>query len=148
MLGGCGGGATAVPFANFLGTWQFQSGSAVMATCPGPVGNSTTAQIGNLHVEPAATGGDLVSVDPAGCDVIFKVTDTIATGVGNLDCPGRPGPAMGVTQDTTLTTITLTTTDGKTMTGASAGSAVFTSAAGMLTCTFTGTSTLVKVSVD
>jgi hypothetical protein len=142
LAAGCGDGAS--PFASFIGTWQAQAGSQIQAVCPQPVGNVNTDVRGNLEVLPAIDA-DLVTLDPNGCDPLFKVTGNVATATGNLSC-SHPGQMMGVTQENQYTSLTLTTVDGKTMMQAAMGNVTFRSAAGTLSCTFTANATWKKVS--
>jgi hypothetical protein len=140
-LAGCGG----TPFADFIGTWQFQSGTNNVA-CPPPVGASMPALVGNLTLEPAI-GADLVSLDNAGCDSQFTVSGTTATAKTGVACE-RPDPNVGagVMASSTFTSLTLVTTDGKTMTDTFAGNITFTNTMGSIACTFSGSGSLTKVS--
>jgi hypothetical protein len=140
-VAGCGGRA----FDTFLGTWAIQPGSQVVAMCPAPIGTQTTNLEGNIQVLPSVTA-DLVTPDQHGCDVTYKVTGTVATGTGNLTCTHPAANAANTTETDTTTMITLTTTDGKSMTESATGMAVFMAAGGTLTCPFTITATLTKAS--
>ena len=142
LFGACG--SSGVAFPSFVGSWMFQSSSMLQAQCPPPVGATSTVIVGNLHVAPAIAA-DLVTLDPYGCDLTYKVAGTTATATGNLACT-HPAQMAGVTETETFSAVTLTTTDGKTMTEAATGTADFMNTMGTLHCTFTANATLDKVS--
>lgn len=143
-FGGCGGVGAGTPFASFIGTWMIADGST-QNVCPPPFGNSTTRLSGNVTIEPGI-GGDLVTLDPLGCDVVYNVTGTTATAAGNLSCT-RPSTIAGVQSQTiAFSALTLSTSDGKMLTEAGMGTATYTSGAGTLDCTFTLSVTATRVS--
>src|SRR5262245_47201960 len=121
----CGSGT---PFPNFVGTWVYNSGSTITFMCPM---NTTTVDLrGNLEVLHGVSA-DVVVLDPNGCDVTYTVKDNTASATGNLICthPAMIG-SITVSETDTVTSASLTTTDGKTMTANGTSTAVFSAMAG------------------
>jgi hypothetical protein len=129
----------------FLGTWSFQSGNNNVV-CP----NGTTAQklTGNVTVKTAVSGG-LVVLDAQGCNFTYSVEGMRATLGDDKTCSfAVPELGQGVTADVTYDEITLSTSDGKSMSDLFSGTVRYTASTGTLTCAFSGSATLSKVSGD
>jgi hypothetical protein len=129
----------------FLGTWSFASGNNNVV-CP----NGTTAQklTGNLTVK-TAVGGGLVVLDGEGCNFTYAIDGKRATLGADKTCSfAVPQLGAGVTAEVTYDEITLSTDDGMTMNDLFSGNARYTASTGVLSCAFSGSATLSKVSSD
>jgi hypothetical protein len=135
-LAGCGSGESP-----FVGTWSFTEGTDNV-TCP--TGNTSESVTGNVNIKDAV-GGGLVVLDSEGCNFNYSASGNVAT-ASNATC-SRPAPevGMGVTAEVTYSNITLSLADDQTMNDVFAGSVSFTSSAGKLDCTFSGSAKLKKV---
>ena len=138
-LAACGSGQSP-----FVGTWSFTEGTDNV-TCP--TGNTSQSLTGNVTIKDAVDGG-LVVLDAEGCNFNYSASGNVA-GAPNAMC-SRPAPevGMGVTADVTYSNITLSLTDNQTMNDVFAGSVSFTSSAGKLDCTFSGSAKLQKVAAN
>lgn len=139
VLAGCGSGAD--PMQRFVGTWAFTSGTDDVS-CPN--GNSSEKLAGSITVD-AQADGDLVVHDAAGCNFAYTVAGDTATVADRRSC-SFPVPELGqgVTAAVDYDSLTLATSDGKTMTDSFAGKVAYTSSAGTLYCVFSGRATLDK----
>jgi len=139
LLVGCG---AADPAQRFTGTWSFASGSDNVS-CP----NGTTAAklTGNVTVK-RATDGSLLVLDPEGCNFTYALDGTSAKTKGSSCSFPVPELGQGVTAAVTYDSITLATSDGKSMDDDFSGTVAYTSSAGTLDCVFSGTATLTKLS--
>lgn len=139
VLAGCGSGTD--PMQRFVGTWSFTSGTDDVS-CPN--GNSSEKLAGSITVDAQADGG-LVVHDAAGCDFAYTVAGDTATVADRRSC-SFPVPELGqgVTAAVDYDSLTLATSDGKTMTDSFAGKVTYTSSAGTLYCVFSGRATLDK----
>jgi hypothetical protein len=137
-LAGCG----ADPAQPYMGTWSFASGSDNVS-CP----NGTTAAklTGNVTVK-RATDGDLLVLDPEGCNFTYALDGASAKAKGRSCSFAVPELGQGVTAAVTYDAITLTTSDGKTMDDSFSGTVVYNSSSGALDCVFSGDATLTKIS--
>src|SRR6202011_1729022 len=126
---------------DYVGTWSFLSGTDNVSC---PTGNTAQPLNGNITIKKGVDG-KLVVLDADGCNFSYTLAGTAAT-TSNAMCT-RPAPEVGagVTAATTFSQITLNTADAKSMTDTFAGTVAFTSAAGTLNCTFSGSATLNKV---
>jgi hypothetical protein len=138
LLAGCG----ADPAQRFTGTWSFASGNDNVS-CP----NGTTAAklTGNVTVK-RATDGSLLVLDPEGCNFTYALDgESAKTNARSCTFP-VPELGAGVTAAATYDTITLATSDGKSMDDTFSGSVVYNASTGMLNCVFSGSATLTKIS--
>jgi hypothetical protein len=140
LVAGCGGSDPAQPY---VGTWSFTSGSDNVS-CPN--GASSAKLTGNLTIKPSTGDGDLVVLDPEGCNFTYAVDTAAARTSARMCSFPVPELGQGVTAAATYDTITLTTSDGKSMNDTFSGSVVYTASSGQLNCVFSGTATLSKVS--
>ena len=138
---GCG--AAADPARSFVGTWSFASGTDNVS-CPN--GTTAVSLTGNLTVKPGSDGG-LTVLDAAGCNFAYTLAGADATLTGDKSCT-FPVPELGqdVTADAAYDTITLSTTDAKTMGDTFSGKVTYTSPSGALDCVFSGSASLQKIS--
>ncbi len=129
------------PAADYVGTWSFASGTDNVSC---PTGNTAVALTGNVTIKKGVDG-KLVVLDADGCNFTYTLMGTAAT-TSNAMCT-RPAPEVGagVTAATDFSQITLNTADGKSMSDTFAGTVAFTSAAGTLDCTFSGSGALNKI---
>ena len=139
-LAGCG----ADPAQRYMGTWSFASGTDNVS-CP----NGTTAAklSGNVSIK-RATDGSLLVLDPEGCNFTYTLEAERAKASGKSCSFPVPELGQGVTAAVTYDSITLATSDGKSMDDDFSGTVVYTSSAGTLDCVFSGTATLMKLSDD
>jgi hypothetical protein len=138
-LAGCG---AADPAQRYMGTWSFASGTDNVS-CP----NGTTAAklSGNVSIK-RATDGSLLVLDPEGCNFTYTLEGDRAKTSGKSCSFPAPELGQGVTAAVTYDTITLATSDGKSMDDDFSGTVAYTSSAGTLDCVFSGTATLTKLS--
>lgn len=137
-LGGCGGSAP----SPFVGTWSFTEGTDNV-TCP--TGNTSQTLNGNVTIKESVDGNGLVVLDSEGCNFGYSVSGSVATASNAMCTRAAPEVGMGVTAAVTYSNITLTTTDGMAMNDVFAGTVSFSSSAGKLDCTFSGSAKLKKV---
>ena len=144
VVAGCGGGAD--PAEHFVGTWTFASGTDNVA-CPN--GTTATKLSGSLTVKRATDGG-LVVLDAEGCNFGYALDEAGATATtsGKQCSFAVPELGAGVTAAVTYDAITLTTSDGKSMTDQFSGRVTYAASTGNLDCIFSGTATLTKVSAE
>jgi hypothetical protein len=136
---GCG---AADPADRYMGTWTFASGTDNVS-CPN--GNSAAKLSGNVTIK-RATDGSLLVLDPEGCNFTYALDGQSAkTNARSCTFP-VPELGAGVTAAATYDTITLATSDGKSMDDTFSGSVVYNASTGMLNCVFSGTATLTKLS--
>ena len=137
-LAGCG----ADPAQRYMGTWSFASGTDNVS-CP----NGTTAAklTGNVTIK-RATDGSLLVLDPEGCNFNYMLDGERAKTAGKSCSFPVPELGQGVTAAVTYDSITLATSDGKSMDEDFSGTVAYTSSAGTLDCVFSGTATLTKLS--
>jgi hypothetical protein len=135
-------GCSSDPATPYLGTWSFASGTDNVS-CPN---GTTAAQLtGNVTIKHA-TDGSLLVLDPEGCNFTYALDgDSAKTSARSCSFP-VPELGAGVTAAATYDTITLTTSDGKSMDDTFSGSVVYNASTGMLNCIFSGTATLTKLS--
>lgn len=138
LLAGCG----ADPAQRYTGTWSFASGTDNVS-CP----NGTTAAklTGNVTIKRATDGG-LVVLDPEGCNFAYALDGDRAKAAGKSCSFPVPELGQGVTAAVVYDSITLTTSDGKSMDDAFSGTVAYQSSSGTLDCVFSGTATLTKLS--
>jgi len=137
-LAGCG----ADPAERYLGTWSFASGSDNVS-CPN--GTTATALAGNLTIKRATDGG-LVVLDAEGCNFTYALDGDRAKVSGRSCSFSVPELGQGVTAAVTYDTITLATSDGKSMDDSFSGTVSYRAPSGTLDCIFSGTATLNKLS--
>jgi hypothetical protein len=137
-------GCTTDPAQPYLGTWSFQSGNDNVSC---PTGNTATKLTGNVSIKHATDGG-LVVLDPEGCNFNYAMDGDSAKASGRSCSFAVPELGQGVTAAVTYDAITLSTTDGRTMTDVFSGSVVYTASTGVLNCVFNGSATLGKISAD
>src|SRR3954453_16788054 len=108
IVAGCG---AADPADRYLGTWSFASGTDNVS-CP----NGTTAAklTGNVTVK-RATDGSLLVLDPEGCSLTYALDGASAKRDGRSRSLPVPELVQGVPAPVTYDTITLISSDGKTM---------------------------------
>jgi len=135
---GCG----ADPAQRYTGTWSFASGTDNVS-CP----NGTTAAklTGNVTIKRATDGG-LVVLDPEGCNFAYALDGDRAKASGKSCSFPVPELGQGVTAAVVYDSITLTTSDGKSMDDSFSGTVAYQSSSGTLDCVFSGTATLMKLS--
>ncbi len=135
---GCG----ADPAQSYLGTWSFASGSDNVV-CPN---GTTAAQLsGNVTIK-RATDGSLLVLDPESCNFTYALDGDRAKTSARSCSFAVPELGAGVTAAATYDTITLFTSDGKTMDDSFSGTVVYTASSGTLDCAFSGDATLTKLS--
>jgi hypothetical protein len=139
-VAGCG----ADPAQRYLGTWSFTSG-ADNVSCPS--GTTAASLKGNVTITRAADGSLLV-LDPEGCDFTYALDGDHATTKSRSCSFAVPELGQGVTAAATYDTITLFTSDGKSLDDSFSGTVVYTSSSGSLDCVFNGDATLTKVSAQ
>jgi hypothetical protein len=138
-------GCSSDPAKPYLGTWSFASG-ADNVSCPN---GTTAAQLsGNVSIKRATGGDGLVVLDPEGCNFDYALDGDRAAASAQSCSFAVPELGQGVTAAVTYDSITLDTSDGKTMNDNFSGTVVYTSSAGSENCVFSGTATLMKVSDD
>jgi hypothetical protein len=138
-------GCSSDPAKPYLGTWSFASG-ADNVSCPS--GTSAAQLTGNVTIKRASDGAGLVVLDPEGCNFDYALDgDRAAASAQSCSFP-VPELGQGVTAAVTYDTITLDTSDGKTMNDTFSGTVVYSSSAGNDNCIFSGTAMLNKVSDD
>src|SRR5579859_4180731 len=109
----------------FLGTWQFSSGSDNIV-CP----DGTTAQAlsGNLTITQKDAG--ILVMDAAACNFSYAVSGDRATLGADKSCRfAVPQLGQGATADVTYDDITLVTSDGAAMSDLFSGKARYTTSA-------------------
>jgi hypothetical protein len=138
LVAGCGSD----PAARYMGTWSFASGTDNVS-CP----NGTTAAklSGNVTIK-RATDGSLLVLDPEGCNFTYELDGDRAKASGRSCSFPVPELGQGITAAVTYDTITLSTSDGKSMDDSFSGTVAYTSSSGTLDCVFSGTATLTKLS--
>lgn len=139
VAAGCG---AADPADRYMGTWSFASGTDNVS-CP----NGTTAAklTGNVTIK-RATDGSLLVLDPEGCNFTYAMEgDRAKTSARSCSFP-VPELGAGVTAAVTYDSITLATSDGKSMDDTFSGTVVYNASTGALDCVFSGTGTLTKLS--
>jgi hypothetical protein len=143
LVAGCGANPEATPDQHYLGTWSFSSGTDDVS-CPN--GTTSEALKGNVTIQKSSDG--LVVVDPEGCNFSYSLDGSDAT-TRNAAC-SFPVPELGqgVTAQVTYELITLTTSDGKTMTDSFNGKVTYAASTGNLDCIFSGSATLAKVHAE
>jgi hypothetical protein len=143
LLAACTTTAAPTPTEQFLGTWQFASGNNNVVC---PTGTTSQKLTGDITVQEQS-GGGLVVLDAAGCNFGYTLTNQTATLGSDKACSfAVPELGQGATADVTYDTITLTTSDGKSMSDAFSGKAHYTTPAGSQDCAFSGSATLSKLS--
>jgi hypothetical protein len=143
VVAGCGGSD---PAQRFVGTWTFASGADNVA-CPN--GTTSTKLTGSLTVKRGTDGG-LVVLDAEGCNFSYALDEAgaMATTSARQCSFAVPELGQGVTAAVTYDAITLTTSDGKSMTDQFSGRVTYTASTGNLDCIFSGTAMLTKVSAE
>ncbi len=140
-LAGCGGGAAADGQSQFLGTWSFSTGDDNVS-CPS--GTTADKLSGNLTIK-TASGGGLVVLDQEGCNFDYELDGKNAT-TANQSCSfAVPALGQGTTAAVMYDAITLSTSDGKTMSDSFNGTVAYTASTGTLDCIFSGSATLAKL---
>lgn len=139
VMAGCGGSD---PMQRWLGTWAFASGDDNVS-CPN--GATATKLTGSITVKPA-TGGGLVVLDKEGCNFTYALDGEQATTSAKSCSFPVPELGAGVTAAVTYDTITLATSDGKSMRDSFSGRVAYKASTGTLDCVFSGSATLNKVS--
>lgn len=139
VLAGCSSSDPAQPY---MGTWSFASGTDNVS-CPN--GTTSTELTGNVTIKHATDGG-LVVLDPEGCNFTYAFDGARAS--ASMQSCSFPVPELGqgVTAAVRYDTITLDTSDGKTMNDSFSGTVTYRSSQGNLDCIFSGTATLNKLS--
>ena len=139
LLAGCTAENTSQ--AQFAGTWSFAEGTDNVV-CP----NGTTAEklTGNLTI--SQMDSQLLVLDEAGCNFTYSLDGSTAKLGDKKDC-SFPVPQLGqgVTADVTYDTITLSTSDGVSMSDVFSGKVVYRASTGNLNCAFSGSASLTKV---
>jgi hypothetical protein len=135
-------GCSADPVQPYVGTWSFTSGTDNVS-CPN--GQSSTALKGNVTIKPSTGDGDLVALDAEGCNFTYTMDGSAAKTAARTCSFPVPELGQGVTADVTYDAITLSTSDGKSMSDTFSGSVVYHAQAGALNCVFSGTATLTKI---
>ena len=142
------GGATSGAHA-FLGTWTV-SGNANM-TCTGSASNSgaqTGAPPASAYnvVFAAGASADLVSIDSAGCQLLWTVQGQTATLQPGQSCDvTTPNDSLHVQLDST-STLTLTVLDANDLSGSGSLRGMATDSSGSSTCNVSGAGTLIRAS--
>ncbi|MGZ3440990.1 MAG: hypothetical protein ACXVDD_15810 [Polyangia bacterium] len=136
---GCG---AADPAERYMGTWMFASGTDNVS-CP----NGTTAAklTGNVTIK-RATDGSLLVLDPEGCNFTYALEGERAKASARSCTFPVPELGAGVTAAVTYDTITLATSDGKSMDDSFSGTVTYNASTGALDCVFSGTAMLTKLS--
>jgi phage-related minor tail protein len=136
---GCG---AADPADRYMGTWMFASGTDNVS-CPN--GASATKLTGNVTIK-RATDGSLLVLDPEGCNFTYALDGERAKTSARSCSFAVPELGAGVTAAVTYDTITLATSDGKSMDDTFSGTVTYNASTGALDCVFSGTATLTKIS--
>jgi len=137
---GCG----ADPAQRYTGTWSFLSGTDNV-TCPN--GTTSTKLTGNVTIKRSIDGaGGLVVLDAEGCNFAYALDGDRAKTSGQHCSFPVPELGQGVTAAVSYDTITLVTSDGKSMDDTFSGTVAYTSSSGTLDCVFSGSATLTKLS--
>lgn len=123
----------------FSGTWTYNMGSSVTITCPGR--SSTAALAGNEEFRDG-TDSDLVLVSRNGCNLKIDLSGDRADVVPGQSCVEIEN---GVTETTTFNTASYTL-QGDMLSFNLAGTVRLLGPGGDVTCTFSGSATLRKVS--
>jgi hypothetical protein len=140
LVAGCGANPDATPADHYLGTWSFSSGTDNVS-CPN--GTTSDALKGNVTIQKSGDG--LLVIDPEGCNLSYALDGGGAT-TKNATCMFPvPELGQGVTANVTYDLITLTTSDGKTMTDTFNGKVTYAASTGNLDCIFSGSAGLSKV---
>jgi hypothetical protein len=134
---GCGGSSGASK-SNFIGTWMYTSGT-VTTTCMGEAPN--VQQLTNSVIVSEGTSSDLVLND-AGCITKLDISGNTASVQPGQMCTGMN---QDVSLTVTYTSITFTTTDGKTGTASFSANGSVVAGGMTVTCMVTGSGTLNKV---
>ncbi|MGZ3407237.1 MAG: hypothetical protein ACXVAN_12385 [Polyangia bacterium] len=139
VAAGCG---AADPAERYMGTWMFASGTDNVS-CP----NGTTAAklTGNVTIK-RATDGSLLVLDPEGCNFTYALDGERAKASARSCTFPVPELGAGVTAAVTYDTITLATSDGKSMDDSFSGTVTYNASTGALDCVFSGTAMLTKLS--
>jgi hypothetical protein len=141
LLAGCGGAAD--PVQHFLGTWSFSDGTNNVVC---PTGTTAEKLTGNITIQRATSGGGLVVIDAESCDFPYTLSGDAADTTQQSCSFAVPQLGAGVTADVTYDRITLTTSDGKSMSDVFNGTVVYHASSGDLDCSFSGSATLSKIS--
>ena len=136
-LAGCGSS----PQQEFVGSWTFASGTDNVS-CPS--GTTSTKLSGTITVTTTKDGG-LQVLDPEGCNFTYSLSADNAT-VSNKSCSfAAPELGQGVTANVMYGTITLSTSDGKTMSDSFNGTVQYAASTGAIDCVFSGSASLARV---
>jgi hypothetical protein len=130
-------------FELLLGTWSFSSGSENIV-CP----SGTTAQAlsGNISIVRKDAGVQVM--DPAACNFTYDVSGDRATLGADKSCSfAVPQLGQGATAAVTYDDITLSSSDGATMSDVFSGKVRYTTAQGSEDCAFSGSAMLSKVGI-
>jgi hypothetical protein len=123
----------------FEGTWTYNPGSSATVTCP--TGNGTADATGNEEFRPG-TDTDLVVISSDGCNIKLDANGNHADAIPGQSCSALQD---GVTRVTTFNNATYTF-QSDVLGFSAAGTIGLMGPGGEVTCTFTSSATLHKVS--